>query len=145
MKKNILGFIRRGLIGCGFGPLVLAVVYLVLQKHSAIESLTVNQVCTGIFSLSALAFIAGGINILYQIERLPLMAAILIHGVVLYVGYLATYLINDWLAMGKIPILVFSGIFVLGYLAIWAIIYSITRQNTKKINAMLQKKQLGSH
>lgn len=145
MKKNIWEFIRRGLVGCGFGPLVLAVVYLVLQKHSAIESLTVNQVCTGIFSLSALAFIAGGINILYQIERLPLMAAILIHGVVLYVGYLATYLINDWLAMGKIPILVFSGIFVLGYLAIWAIIYSITRQNTKKINAMLQKKQLGSH
>lgn len=145
MKKNIWGFIRRGLIGCGFGPLVLAVVYLVLQKHSAIESLTVNQVCTGIFSLSALAFIAGGINILYQIERLPLMAAILIHGMVLYIGYLATYLINDWLAMGKIPILVFSGIFVLGYLAIWAIIYSITRQNTKKINAMLQKKQLASH
>lgn len=145
MKKNIWEFIRRGLVGCGFGPLVLAVVYLVLQKHSAIESLTVNQVCTGIFSLSALAFIAGGINFLYQIERLPLMAAILIHGMVLYIGYLATYLINDWLAMGKIPILVFSGIFVLGYLAIWAIIYSITRQNTKKINAMLQKKQLGSH
>ena len=108
------------------------------------EVLHVSEVCTGIFSLSALAFVAGGMNAIYQIERLPLMAAIFIHGGVLYIGYLCTYLLNDWLAWGSIPILVFSGIFIVGYFVIWAIIYSIIRKNTAKINEMLKKKKQNS-
>ncbi len=141
MKKNLLEFIRRGLVACGFGPLVLAIFYLILQRYAGIETLTVHQVCLGIFSLSALAFIAGGMNVLYQIERLPLMVAILIHGIVLYVSYLGTYLLNDWLEWGATPILVFSGIFVAGYLVVWAIIYAVTKRNTEKINQMLKQKQ----
>ena len=141
MKKIILAFIRRGMIACGFGPRVLAIFYLILQHQAAIETLTINQVCLGIFSLSALAFIAGGMNVVYQIERLPLMVAILIHGSVLYVSYLGTYLLNDWLEWGVIPILVFSGIFILGYLAIWAIIYSIIKKRTERLNVILKKKQ----
>ena len=141
MKKTVLEFLRRGLIACGFGPLVLAVFYLILQHQAAVVTLSVNQVCLGIFSLSALAFIAGGMNVLYQIERLPLMVAIFIHGSVLYISYLVTYLLNDWLEWGGIPILVFYGIFVVGYLAIWAIIYSIIKRNTEKINEILQQKQ----
>ena len=141
MKKFILDFLRRGLVTCGLGPIVLAVLYLILQQSAAIETLTVNQVCIGIFSLTALAFIAGGMNAIYQIERLPLMVAVLIHGVVLYVSYLGTYLLNEWLDWGATPILVFSGIFVVGYLAIWAIIYSIIKRNTEKLNEILKKRQ----
>ena len=141
MKQFILEFLRRGLIACGFGPLVLAVLYLILQQQAALETLTVNQVCLGIFSLSALAFLAGGMNVLYQLERLPLMVAILIHGIVLYAAYLITYLLNSWLEWGKTPILVFSAIFILGYLAVWAVIYCLTIRNTKKLNQMLKEKQ----
>ncbi len=141
MKKNLLEFIRRGLIACGFGPLVLAVFYLILQQRADVQTLTVNEVCLGILSLSALAFIAGGMNVLYQIERLPLMVAILIHGGVLYSSYLGTYLLNGWLEWGATPIFVFSGIFVLGYLAVWAVIYSVTKRNTARLNEMLKKKQ----
>ena len=141
MKKIVLEFFRRGLIACGIGPIVLAILYLILKRQAAVEILTVNQVCLGIFSLSALAFIAGGMNVVYQIERLPLMVAILIHGVVLYITYLGTYLINDWLEWGATPILVFSGIFILGYLAIWTIIYSIIKKRTKKLNIILKQKQ----
>ena len=141
MKKNILEFLRRGLVACGFGPIVLAVLYLILQRQAAIETLTVNEVCLGIFSLSALAFIAGGMNVIYQIERLPLMVAILIHGGVLYISYLLTYLLNGWLEWGITPILVFTGIFVLGYLAVWAVIYSVTRRNTERLNEVLKEKQ----
>lgn len=141
MKKFILDFLRRGLVACGLGPIVLAVLYLILQQSAAIETLTVNQVCIGIFSLTALAFIAGGMNAVYQIERLPLMVAILIHGVVLYVSYLGTYLLNQWLDRGATPILVFSSIFVVGYLTIWAIIYSIIKRNTEKLNEILKKRQ----
>ena len=141
MKQYIPEFFRRGLLACGFGPIVLVILYLILQQQANLETLTVNQVCLGILSLSALAFLAGGLNVLYQIELMPLMAAILIHGGVLYISYLATYLLNGWLERGITPILVFSGIFVFGYLAVWAVIYSITRRNTEKLNALLKKKQ----
>lgn len=140
-EKIILEFARRGMIACGFGPMVLAVIYLILQRAGAIQSLGVNQVCTGIFSLTGLAFIMGGMNVIYQFERLPLMLAILIHGVVLYFSYLGTYLINDWLDWGTTPIIIFSVIFVLGYLAIWAIIYTLTIRNTRKLNKILMEKQ----
>ena len=123
MKKFVLDFLRRGLIACGLGPIVLTFLYLILKQSAAVETLTVNQVCIGIFSLTALAFIAGGMNAVYQIERLPLMVAILIHGGVLYISYLLTYLVNGWLQRGFGPILVFSAIFVVGYLAVWAFIY----------------------
>ena len=141
MKKLIPEFFRRGSIACGIGPLVLAALYLVLERHGELEMLTVHQACLGIFSLSALAFIAGGMNVIYQIERLPLMVAILIHGCVLYVSYLVTYLLNDWLEWGKIPVLVFTGIFILGYLAVWAVIYAVIKRNTDQVNALLKEKQ----
>ena len=89
--------------------------------------------------MSALAFVAGGMNVVYQIERLPLMVAISIHGGVLYVSYLLTYLVNDWLDRGTAPILVFTGIFVVGYLLIWAVIYSIIKRNTDRINEAMRK------
>ena len=141
MKKFGLEFLRRGFIASGIGPIVLAIVYLIVKQSTSIDTLTVDQVCVGIFSLTALAFIAGGMNAIYQVERLPLMTAILIHGTVLYVGYLGTYLLNDWLDFGIIPIIVFSAIFVAGYIVIWAIIYSIIRRSTAKLNEMLKKKQ----
>ena len=140
MKKNFLEFCRRGMIASGFGPIVLAIVYLVLDYHSSIELLTVNQVCIGIFSLSALAFIAGGMNVVYQIERLPLMYAIFLHGIVLYVVYLITYLINDWIVWGLTPIFVFTDVFVFSYIVIWIFIYTITKKNTDKINQILIEK-----
>lgn len=141
MKKTVLEFIRRGLTACGLGPIVLAILYLILHQQEALQTLTVHDVCVGIFSLTALAFLAGGMNVIYQIERLPLMAAILIHGSTLYVAYLGTYLLNDWLEWGIAPILFFSVVFIFGYLAIWAVIYSITKRNTAAINTVLKEKQ----
>lgn len=141
MKNMIAEFFRRGFVACGLGPIVLAIYYLIMQQQGIIQTLTVNQVCIGVFSLTALAFVAGGMNAIYQIERLPLMTAVSVHGCVLYISYLITYLLNGWLERGITPILVFSGIFILGYLVIWAIIYFIIRHNTAKVNEMLKNKQ----
>ena len=145
MKKHISEFLRRGAIAAGIGPIVLAVLYLIMHSTAGLNSLTVKEVCTGIFSITALAFVAGGLNAIYQIERLPLMLAVFIHGSVLYVGYLITYLLNSWLKWDKISVLVFTCIFVVGYLAIWAVIYSVIKKNTDKINEMLKKKQQGEN
>lgn len=141
MKKTVCDFLHRGLMACWIGPMVLVVLYLALQQQGDVQLLTVREVCTGILSLSALAFVAGGMNAIYQIERLPLMLAVLIHGVVLYICYLATYLLNGWLAQGTTPLLVFTVVFIVGYLIIWAVIYAITRQKTARVNQLLRKKQ----
>ena len=141
MKKFISNFLLRGLVACGFGPVVLAVVYLVLYHQGVVQTLAVTEVCMGIFSLFALAFVVGGMNAIYQIERLPVMLAILIHGIVLYVSYLIVYLVNDWLKWGLTPIVVFSAIFVIGYLMIWAIIYSANKKNAERINKQLKQRQ----
>ena len=141
MKHTVKEFLRRGFAACGLGPMVLAVLYLILQYNGVVDFLTVREVCTGIFSLSALAFIAGGMNAVYQIERLPLMIAVFIHGGVLYLSYLAAYLVNGWLEWGTTPILVFTGIFAVGYLLIWAVIYATMKRNTNEVNKLLKKKQ----
>ena len=141
MKKYVIEFLRRGFSAAGLGPIVLAFLYLILQHQGLVELLTVNQVCLGIISLFVLAFIAGGMNAIYQIEQLPLMVAILIHGGVLYISYLATYLVNGWLKWGAAPIVVFSGIFLLCYFIIWAIIYRVTKSRTEKINKVLNSQR----
>jgi len=141
MKKFVFDFLRRGLIAAGIGPIVLAMVYMILQQTANVETLSVNQVCVGIFTITVLAFVAGGMNAVYQIERLPLMVAVLIHGGVLYISYLGTYLLNNWLDLNMIPIVVFSAAFVVGYVIIWVIIYSIIKRNTEKLNKILKEKQ----
>ena len=144
MKTFASNFLLRGLVACGFGPVVLAVVYLILQQQGVVQTLSVNEVSTGILSLFALAFVVGGMNAIYQVERLPVMLAILIHGVVLYSSYLIVYLVNDWLKWGFTPIIVFSAIFLLGYLMIWVIIYSVMKKNTVRINKQLKQRQQNS-
>ena len=141
MRKIVKEFLRRGLVACGFGPLILAIVYLILQNQTGLETITVDEVCIGIVSLSALAFIAGGMNVVYQIDHLPLMIAILIHGMTLYISYLITYIVNDWIEISLTPIFAFTAIFILGYLIIWIIIYTITKRNTEKLNQILKEKQ----
>ena len=51
MKKFVFEFLRRGFIASGIGPIVLVIVYLILKRSATIDTLTVNQVCIGIFSI----------------------------------------------------------------------------------------------
>ena len=141
MKRFILNFLRRGTVAAGIGPVVLAAVYLILGANGSLSSLTPTQAAVGIFSLTLLAFIAGGLNALYAIERLPLMLAVLIHGGVLYLTYLGTYLINGWLESGLIPMIVFSVIFAVGYFVIWAVVCAIVKRSTARVNLALAQKQ----
>ena len=141
MKENIVTFLRRGMIACGLGPVVLAVIYLILHKHGVMQTITINQACTGILSLAALAFVVGGSGIVYQIEQLSIMIAALIHGGILYASYLVVYLVNGWLIFSTAPIMVFTVIFVAGYLIIWAVIYLTTKSRTDKVNEKLKQTQ----
>ena len=69
--------------------------------------------------------------------HLPTM--ILLHGGALYMAYILTYLVNGWLTNQLKPILVFTGIFVVGYAVVWFIIYCIERSKAKQINEKLKE------
>ena len=138
MKKYVLEFCKRGLLAAAGGPVILAMVYGILGAVGVIESLTAGEVCLGILTVTFMAFIAAGITMVYQIEELALFPAILLHGVVLYLDYILIYLLNGWLQSQLIPILIFTGVFVVGYAVIWGIIYFATKRTTDSLNRKLQ-------
>ena len=139
MKAFWKEFLLRGLICAAGGPVVLAIIYGILGATGAVESFTPREVCTGILTISLLAFMAAGMTAIYQMEQLPLPMMILLHGGALYIGYILTYLINGWLINQLIPILVFTGIFIAGYGLIWLIVYLCIKSKTKKINQLLKQ------
>ena len=140
MKPFIKGFLLRGLTAAGGGPVILAIIYAILGESGVIVSLTPREVCLAILSITALAFIVAGMGAIYQVEELPLMGAILIHGAVLYFSYILIYLINGWLQQKLLSILIFTGIFIAGYVLIWLIIFLSSHIRTRRINALLRSK-----
>ncbi len=136
MKAFWKDFLLRGLIASAGGPLVLAVIYGVLGATGAVETLSPYEVCLGIVTIILLAFTVAGMTAIYQVESLPLASAILIHGGSLYGLYLVIYLINGWVQQSLLPILVFTGIFIVGYALVWLIIYLVERAKIAKINKM---------
>ena len=141
MKSFWKDFLFRGMIACAGGPVVLAIIYGILGATGEVTALTPQEVCLGILTITLLSFMVAGMTAIYQVEQLPLASAILIHGGVLYGTYLLIYLLNGWLQQSLIPILIFSGIFIVVYVLIWVIIYSVEKAKIKKINNMRKKKR----
>ncbi len=139
MKKYVFEFLKRGICAMGFGPLVLAAVWGILYACGVLEVLTGVQVVFGIVGISLLTFVAAGITVVYQIDKLPLLYAMLIHGVTLYIDYAAIYLVNGWLKEGIMPFIIFTIIFVAGYALIWGIVYLFIRKDIEKINRKIRK------
>ena len=139
MKKFLKEFLFRGLICAAGGPLVLAIIYGILGATGAAETIPATEVSMGIVTITLLAFIAAGMTAIYQVEQLPLATMILLHGGALYIAYILTYLMNGWLQNSPIPILVFTGIFVVGYTLIWLMIYFVEKAKTNKLNNLLNK------
>ena len=138
MKKFAKEFVLRGLLAAGGGPVVLAIIYGILGKAEVVSSFSPNEVCMGILTVTLLAFTVAGMTAIYQLEQLPLICAILIHGAGLYTVYILIYLLNGWLQQRLIPIAIFTAAFLAGYAVIWLIIYRITKNNTDRINKKLK-------
>lgn len=138
MKKFLKDFVKQGLVAAWGGPVVLAIIYFILGKTGAVETLTVQKVSLEILSSAIMAFIAAGIPVVYRQEALPLATAILIHAAVLYLDYLIVYLMNGWLKNGAGPILIFTAIFFAGFALIWLIIRQVTKRQVKQVNSKIQ-------
>ena len=134
MKKYVAEFLKRGLMASVGGPIIVAIIYAILGKTGAVNTFTVNEVVMALITSAFLAFIQGGITIVYSVEKLPTLIAAVLHGVVLYIDYIGIYLINGWLKNSKEPIIVFTIIFISTYLIIWAIVYIATKNSVKRLN-----------
>lgn len=139
MKRFCLEFVQRGLMVAGAGPLVLAVIYYILETAGAVKSIAPSEAALGIVSLTLLAFFAAGLGSLYTIERLAPAYAALIHGAALYLGYLIVYLVNDWIPRNPAAIGVFTVLFIAGYTIVWLIIWRVTKAGTEHVNRKLRK------
>ena len=139
MKKYVLEFVKRGLMAASGGPLILAIIYGVLEATKTVTVLTPGEACMGIVSITVMAFIAAGITMIYQVESLPLPMAILIHGCVLYLDYLMIYLLNSWLPGNAVGI--FTIIFFAGFALVWLVIYLCIRKKTKRLNEKMKARQ----
>lgn len=135
MKKYLKRFCLRGMMFAWSGPVILAIVWMCLQRAGVVADLTVNEVVLGIFSTTVLAFIAAGVSIVYQIENLPKAFAGLLQAAVLYIDYLGFYLLNGWLPLHQIWF--FTVIFVVGFAVIWFSIYIPIRIKVEKMNKMI--------
>ena len=138
MKTNcIKDFFKIGAMSAGGGPLILALIYWILFSTGQVQALTVPEVVLGILTSILLAFVSGGISVIYRIETLPLLWASLLHASILYLDYLIIYLVNGWLECALVPVLVFTGIFFGIYFVIWCIIYRSIKASVRKMNAKL--------
>ena len=131
-------FFKIGCMSAGGGPLILALIYWGLSAAGKIGALSVSEVVLGILTSMILAFISGGISVVYRIERLPLLWASLIHASVLYLDYLLIYLLNGWLERAAVPILIFTGIFAAVYFVIWGCVYHSIQHTVEKMNSQLR-------
>lgn len=139
MKRFWKDFLLRGLICAGGGPVVLAIVYGILSVTGTVMTVSTQEVCMGILTITLLAFIAAGMTAIYQLEQLPLPMMILLHGGALYLAYILTYLLNGWLLSELASILIFTAIFLVGYAIIWLIIYWVERSKAEKLNKTLNR------
>ena len=138
MNKHVKEFLLRGLTCAAGGPLVLAIIYAILDAQGVAASLSPAEVSMAIVSVTVMAFIAAGVTTVYQIEQLPLPCAMLIHGGVLYADYLLMYILNSWIPRNWQAIGIFTAIFAAGYALIWIVIYLTIRAKTERINKKLK-------
>ena len=135
MNKNVREFIKRGLMFCWGGPIVLAVVWLILNTNDVASQINLYKASISIISVTILAFIVAGMSTIYQIESLPITIAGIIQCFVIYFTYLVVYLLNGWI--NKSIIIPFTIIFIITFVVIWLCVYLSIRKNVNRLNSKL--------
>lgn len=132
MKIHLKNFIIRGMMAASGGPIVLGIIYWI-EGEAALSG---REVFLGIVTTALLAFVAAGISVIYQIERIPLLPATMLHSGGLLTAYLTIYLINGWLQLKNIPW--FLVIFCSLYAVIWTIVTLSVRHSVQRVNQKMK-------
>ena len=140
MNKYVKEFFHRGLMFAGFGPIVLGIVFVILQYTVDGFSLSGMQVLAGVVSTYLLAFIQAGVTVFNQIEHWSTVKSMLCHFGSLYAAYSVCYVANSWIPFEPMVLLIFTLIFVVSFFVIWGVVYFSVRAASKKFNKSLQAK-----
>ena len=134
-------FLLRGLVFGGFGPIILGIIYAILQSTVNGFSLTGGEVLLGIVSTYILAFAQAGASVFNQIEEWPIAKSLLCHFSLIYVAYSLCYILNTWIPFVPEVLVIFTAIFIVAYFVIWFTVVICVKSASKKFNATLNKKR----
>lgn len=139
MNKRVKEFLHRGLMFGGFGPIILGIIYAILEKTVENFSLDGVQLLIAIVSVYMLAFVQAGASVFNQIEEWSVLKTILCHGLLIYSAYVLCYLLNSWIPFDINVILIFTLIFMVTYLMIWGIVYISVKTVSTKLNKKISQ------
>lgn len=138
MNRYLKDFLHRGLIFGGFGPIVVAIVFMCISLADRGFSLTANQILLATMSSYLLAFIQAGVTVFNQIEHWSTVKSLLCHFVTLYATYSVCYVVNSWIPFEPMVLVIFSVIFAVLFFVIWTIVYLSVRATSKRFNSQLK-------
>ena len=137
MNVYVKRFLHRGLLFGGFGPIITAIVYFGISQSISDFSVDGTEMLLAVISTYVMAFLLAGASVFNQIEHWSHAKSLLWHFAVYYVSYILCYLINNWLPFHWDALLIFTGVFAVGYAIIWLIVYLCVRYTGKKLNEKL--------
>lgn len=138
MNRYMKEFLHRGLMFGGFGPIILGIIYWILSVAVEGFSLSGGEVCLGIVSIYLLAFVQAGASVFNQIEEWGIGKSLLVHFLTLFAAYSGCYLLNTWIPFEPMVLLIFAGVFIAIYFAVWLTVYCIVRATRNKLNHQLK-------
>ena len=138
MNKYVKEFLIRGFIFSGLGPIVLGIVFMILGFCNVELNLEGWQILLGIVSTYLIAFIQAGSSVFEQIEEWSSFKSAFIHLLSIYLIYLISYLVNNWIPFNWIVIMIFSGTVIVTFILIWLICYFVNRNYKKTLNSMIK-------
>ena len=138
-KKHWKEFLLRGALFGGLGCIIVAIVYLIVSFSRVQMAIGGAEFFCVTVSGYVLGFVVAGASVFYQIESWGVAKATLLHLALLYVAYLGSYLLNNWLPRDWLSVGIFTGVFVLGYLVIWAVVVASITVTARKLNKQIGK------
>ena len=138
MNRYLKDFLHRGLIFGGFGPIVVAIVFMCISLADRGFSLTASQILLATVSSYLLAFVQAGVTVFNQIEHWSTVKSLLCHFVTLYAAYSVCYVVNSWIPFEPMVLVIFSVIFAVLFFVIWTIVYLSVRATSKRFNSQLK-------
>ena len=139
MNKHLKNFFIRGLIFGGFGPLIMAIIYFILDRAKEGILISGTDVFIAVVSIYLLAFIHAGVSVFNQIESWSIAKSLLFHFSALYVSYTLCYIINSWIPFKWNVLLIYTAIFIVAYGVIWLTVLLLMKRTSKRLNSNLKK------
>lgn len=137
MNRYVKEFFHRGFLFGGFGPIIVGIILLAVSLSGEDVTLTAKDYFISTVSVYLLAFVHAGASVFNQIEHWSLPKSVFFHFSSLYIVYTLCYIINSWIPFEPEVLLIFTAVFVAGYVAVWLTVVAILKITTKKLNRKL--------